>query len=88
MTDRYPSWHRRAGYRLSSSGHVLAHKIAALDHLSRGRLMLIRNCDPGGTPSDFRDDGELTLEAMTARRRMVEIDRHDDRPLGFGRPVR
>ncbi|WP_113704077.1 LLM class flavin-dependent oxidoreductase [Nonomuraea lactucae] len=63
--------------RLGSGVHVLAHhhpavmahKIAALDHLSHGRLML--GIGAGGTPSDFAMTG-IDARANEHRRRMAE----------------
>ncbi|WP_052341210.1 LLM class flavin-dependent oxidoreductase [Salinarimonas rosea] len=63
--------------RLGSGVHVvgyhhpaiLAHKIAALDHLSRGRFMF--GIGPGGTPSDFEMMG-LEMKGAESRERMVE----------------
>lgn len=48
---------------------ILAHKIAALDHLSRGRLML--GVGAGGTPSDFEMMG-LAIGGDEHRQRMLE----------------
>lgn len=63
--------------RLGSGVHILAyhhpaviaHKIAALDHLSRGRFML--GIGAGGTPSDF-EMMNIDFRAHEHRRRMAE----------------
>jgi alkanesulfonate monooxygenase SsuD/methylene tetrahydromethanopterin reductase-like flavin-dependent oxidoreductase (luciferase family) len=65
---------------------ILAHKVAALDHLSRGRLML--GIGPGGTPSDFEMMG-IDIKGDEARRRMVEsIDMMSSLWTSEGRSVR